>query len=229
MRTIGVIFARGGSKGIPRKNLAVINGRSLLERAITAGHGVGELETVIVSTDDREIASVARQFGAEVPFMRPAELAADSSPEILSWKHAVDEITKLYGSFDVMLSIPPTAPLRSADDLRRCIRRLEETKADLVITICRSRTNPMFNMVECDEAGRATLYSPREGTVARRQDSRPAYDITTVGYAARVGYVREAESLWDGTVQTVEVPRERAIDIDERLDLIIAEALEREG
>ncbi|NBV87451.1 MAG: acylneuraminate cytidylyltransferase family protein, partial [Verrucomicrobia bacterium] len=99
-RTIAFIFARGGSKGIPRKNLQHVGPLPMIALAVLCGKQLEEVERVIVSTDDSEIAETASAFGAEVPFLRPAELASDSASEFLAWKHAVAETSRLYGSFD---------------------------------------------------------------------------------------------------------------------------------
>ncbi len=226
MRVFGFIFARGGSKGVPGKNIRVVSGKPLIGWAIEAALKSEWIEKVYVSTDDETIASVALQYGAIVPFKRPARLAADDSPEWLSWQHAVKEIQIRESGFDIFVSIPTTSPLRRTEDIDRCIKALiDDKKADAVITITPARRHPAFNMVVVDNNKRAGIAMPREKKVYRRQEAKDMYDITTVAYAARPQFVLMAASLFEGNVTTVMVPEERALDIDTPFDLKIAELL----
>ena len=146
MKTFAFIFARGGSKGIPRKNLLKINGLSLVEHSINVGLKVDSINQVYVSTEDSEIASISRKAGAEI-IDRPLHLAADNSPEWLSWKHAVNYVLEKEGAFDNFISLPPTSPLRSVGDVQKCLDKLNKGN-DIVISITKSRRNPWFNMVK---------------------------------------------------------------------------------
>ena len=226
---VGFIFARGGSKGIPRKNIRPFAGKPLIAYAIQAAAESRFINRVIVSTDDTEIAQVARNYGAEVPFMRPAELAGDTSSEWLAWQHAINEVQKENAHpFDVFVSIPATSPLRSTLDIDACVSALLQSDADIVITVKKSERNPYFNMVKLDEQGYAQVVIKTDNSVERRQDSPPVYDVTTVAYAARPDYILQTKSLFEGKVKTVEIPPERALDIDTELDFKIAEFLEKE-
>jgi CMP-N-acetylneuraminic acid synthetase len=227
---LGAIFARGGSKGIPRKNLRLLAGRPLLAHAINAARKTRCISRVVVSTDDHEIAEVARQHGAEVPFIRPAELAGDSAPEWLSWQHLLRTLEELNDSWhtDILVCVPTTAPLRAVMDIEATIETLLTSDADVVITVTRASRNPYFNMVELVE-GYARLTKTTIGGITQRQAAPPVYDIATVAYAARRDFVLSATSIFDGKVKTVEVPAERAIDIDTELDLKFADFLLREA
>ncbi|MCC7446579.1 MAG: acylneuraminate cytidylyltransferase family protein [Anaerolineae bacterium] len=220
---VGFIFARGGSKGVPRKNIRLLAGKPLIAYAIETAQASQWIERVIVSTDDPEIASVARQYHADVPFMRPAGLARDDSPEWLAWQHAIQQVQASGSPFDVFVSIPTTAPLRSVADVDACVQLLVESDADMVITVKAASRNPYFNMVTLDSAGYARLVITPGGEVARRQDAPAIYDMTTVAYAARPGFVLRAKSMFDGKLKAVQVPAERALDIDTELDLQFAE------
>jgi CMP-N-acetylneuraminic acid synthetase len=114
---VAAIFARGGSKGVPRKNLRLINGSPLIAYAIRTALGVRAVSRVVVSTDDLEIAEVARSHGAEVPFMRPAELATDEASEWHAWQHAIKTLEAASGQFDLFVSIPTVCPLRTSEDV----------------------------------------------------------------------------------------------------------------
>lgn len=223
---VGMIFARGGSKGVPRKNLRLLGGKPLLAHAIDAARASRTIDRVIVSTDDPEIAEVAKQCGAEVPFMRPSELAHDDSPEWLAWQHALRTLsTNDQRKIDVFASIPPTSPLRSSQDIDASVQALQAGDADIVITVKAADRNPYFNMVWVDEEGYARLVIESEGKVHRRQDAPLVYDVTTVAYAARPEFVLRANSIFEGRVKAVVVPAERALDIDTELDFQFAEFL----
>jgi CMP-N-acetylneuraminic acid synthetase len=225
MLTMGLICARAGSKGVPGKNLAEVGGRSLLARAIDAAHGAG-ITRVIVSTDGEDIAAAARAAGAEVPFMRPAELSGDRAPEWHVWRHALDWMARDLSTLpDALVVVPTVSPLRAPEDVARCVDLFDRESPDVVITVTEARRNPWFNMVTIGDDGQARLVNQPEGGIARRQDAPAVYDMATVAYVARPRFVLEADSLFAGTVRAVVVPPERAIDIDEPIDLVIARAL----
>lgn len=223
-RTFAFIFARGGSKGVPRKNVRLVNGLPLIAYSIQTARESAQIQRVIVSTDDEEIARVATEQGAEVPFIRPAQLATDESPEWLSWQHAVQTIGA--DAFDIFLSVPVTSPLRAVEDLDRTIAALDET-TDAVITVSEARRNPYFNMVHRDADGFSKIVIESASGPARRQSSPAVYDITTVAYATRPSFILGNSRLFAGRVKSVIVPEERALDIDTPLDLEIAEFLLR--
>jgi CMP-N-acetylneuraminic acid synthetase len=225
VNTVGFVFARGGSKGIPRKNLHLLAGKPLIAYAIETALSSTLIDRVVVSTDDEEIAKVAQRYGADVPFMRPRELALDESPEWLAWKHAIREIEREDASpkMDIFVCISPTSPLRNVEDVEACIRMLLESDADLVITVKQADRNPYFNMVVMDEDGCVRLVSPPDKEIHYRQSAPPVYDMTTVAYAARPEFVLNSDSMFAGKVKAVVVPPERAVDIDNDIDLRFAE------
>ena len=224
---VGAIFARGGSKGVLRKNIRLFAGKPLMAYAIETALASELIDQVIVSTDDAEIAAVAQQYGAEVPFMRPAELARDDSPEWLAWQHAIRtlEVTEGEPKMDVFVCIPPTSPLRAVEDVDACIQTLLESDVDLVITVKPAERNPYFNMVVLDEQDYARLVIQPDKKIHRRQSAPMVYDMTTVAYAARPEFVLSADSMFEGKVKAVVVPAERAVDIDTELDFRFAEFL----
>src|ERR1043166_2503593 len=155
-RTIGFVFARGGSKGVPGKNIKPLAGKPLIAYAIETARACPLLETVIVSTDDAQIAAIAREYGAEVPFIRPAVLAADDSPEWLAWQHAIRTIQAERGEFDIFVSVPTTSPFRSTEDVTGCIKTLRDNpETDVVLSVRDAERSPYFNMVYLDGAGYA--------------------------------------------------------------------------
>lgn len=228
---IAFVFARGGSKGLPKKNLRMLGGRPLIAWAIGTGLACRRVGRVVVSTDDQEIAATAREYGAEVPFMRPAELARDDSPEWLAWQHAIRALS-VEGRFpaELMVVLPATAPLRSVRDVEACIDLAQhQPDTDLVLTMTVASRSPFFNMVVREADGCVRPVVRLEKPVFRRQDVPQAFDVTTVAYVARPDYVMRSHSLFEGRVQGVEVPTVRAVDIDHLLDLEWAEFLLRRG
>jgi len=218
---IAFVFVRGGSKGVKRKNLRELNGKPLLAHAIEQAKTAKSIDRVIVSTEDEELAGVARTWGAEVPFMRPAELASDDAPEWLAWQHAVQEIPET-GTF---VCVPATAPLRLPVDIDACVDRFHEGGVDVVLTVTPAAHNPYFNMVTIDGAGLAQIAVKPETTLHHRQSAPDMFDITTICYAVAPAFIQRADGLFDGRVGVVEVPAERALDIDTEFDLKIAKAL----
>jgi CMP-N-acetylneuraminic acid synthetase len=224
MKSVGFIFARGGSKGLPGKNIMPFNGKPLIAWAIERALKVDRIEKLIVSTDSEEIAQIAKQFGAEVPFMRPRELSQDESPEWLAWQHGLDYLESISNEMpDFMVSIPVTAPLGEASDIEKCIDEYQNGMVDVVITITDSHRSPFFNMVKKNSDETYGLVNPPQGLVNRRQDVQKVYDMATVCYVANSKFVMKSKSMFEGRVGAVYVPVERAIDIDTMLDFRIAE------
>jgi len=228
---VGFIFARGGSKGLPGKNIKLINGKPLIVWSIEQALSVHRIRRLIVSTDDYEIAEVAKAAGAEVPFIRPKELAQDESPEWHAWRHALNWLQNDEGYLpEAMVSIPATAPLRLPKDIDACINVFEEGNADAVLTVTDAHRNPWFNMVTKGLNGEVSLVNkPINGIISRRQDTPQIFDMTTVAYVVRPLFVLKEASIFAGRVKSVYVPPDRAIDIDNLLDFQIAEFLMRQG
>ncbi|HWA70585.1 MAG TPA: acylneuraminate cytidylyltransferase family protein [Rhizomicrobium sp.] len=226
MKAVALICVRGGSKGLPGKNIRPLMGRPLLAWSVLHARAVPRIGRVIVSTDSEEIADMARAAGAEVPFMRPAELARDDSPEWLVWRHALDYLKQSDGAHpDALVSLPATAPLRAPADIENCLDEYAKGESDIVITMSAAHRNPYFNMVKRNADGTVGLVIPPQGAVFRRQDAPAVYDVTTVAYVMRPAFVMEKTGIFQGRVGAVEVPVERALDIDTPLDFAIAETL----
>jgi CMP-N-acetylneuraminic acid synthetase len=226
VKSVVFIFARGGSKGVPGKNIKPLGGKPLIAHAIKVGLATPTVETVIVSTDDLAIAEVARVHGAEVPFMRPLDLALDHSPEWLAWRHAINWYRDHRGEFDVFVSLPTTSPFRTIADVEKTIQALTSAEdVDIAITVTEANRSPYFNMVKVDPDGYSQLVIPPTTDVVRRQDAPVVFDITTVAYAVRPQFVLESGSIFAGRVKAVQVPRERSLDIDTPFDFLVAEAL----
>lgn len=229
MKCVAFIFARGGSKGLPGKNIKRLAGKPLITYSIETALSCDLISEVYVSTDDAAIAEIACDAGASI-INRPSHLATDDAPELLAWRHAVHALECEGKPFDLFVSLPPTSPLRSTVDVANAIQAMKSDRtADICITISKASRNPYFNMVESDGKGGFQLAIKSSGEFSRRQDSPPLFDITTVAYIAKPEYIKSHSTLFSGRVIGVEVPKERAVDIDDILDFEFAELLVNRG
>jgi N-acylneuraminate cytidylyltransferase len=228
MRVLGIITARGGSKGIPGKNLKPLAGRPLLDYSIEAANDT-PLDRLILSTDDKKIADAARALGCEVPFMRPAELARDETPHLPVIQHATKWLLEHeHYSADIVLTLQPTSPLRSAADIAAALRMLELSGADSVVSVTAvsAHAHPM-RMLHVDGGGFATLFvngQPVRRRINRRQDLPQAWVMNGAVYACRTEVLfAEEPSLYGDRVVAYPMPAERSISIDDLEDWAAAE------
>jgi N,N'-diacetyl-8-epilegionaminate cytidylyltransferase len=219
------IFARGGSKGLKKKNIKIFGGKPLIAHSILQAHESQAFDKVFVSTENEEIASIAESYGAEI-IIRPNYLANDDSPEWLAWQHAALEAEERFGRYEYFVSLPATSPLRNKDDILKAINHLDADKgADLCLGICQSSKSPYFNMVIQNKKNYLELAYQTTDVINRRQDAPPIYNITTVVYAAKTDFIKRNNNIFAGSVIGFEIPKERAVDIDDILDFQFAEFL----
>lgn len=223
-KNIAFVFARGGSKGLPGKNIRPLCGKPLLAYSIDTAQKCRDIEQVFVSTDDADIASIAKQYGALV-IDRPRELATDTSPEWLSWQHAINWVTQYYGLFDTFVSLPATSPFTLPSDVSRALKKHQKSGTDICLSVTPSNHHPSFNMVSFDEKEQVQLVMPLPNKVTRRQELPNTFNITTCVYVASTCFIRNNRGLFDGSATAIEIPRERAIDIDDLLDFKFADFL----
>ena len=221
--SVALICARKNSKGIKDKNLQLLNGKPLVVHSVNSALETELVKQVIVSTDCPVIAETAVNAGANVPFLRPAELALDETPEWQVWQHAIENFFN--DRTLPMVILPPTGPLRTVADINRAINLFMEGDCDVVITSTRANRNPMFNMVRANADGSVDVASPPKDPIFRRQDAPEFFDITTNCYVVDQPFVMMNKALFDGKVKQVVVAPETAVDIDTRLDLMWAEFL----
>jgi N-acylneuraminate cytidylyltransferase len=224
MKNFAFIFARGGSKGLPRKNIKPLAGKPLLQYSIDTALASPSIDKVFVSTDDADIAKVAIDSGAML-IERPDELATDTSPEWLSWRHAIEWAGKHHGEFDGFVSLPATSPLRGVGDVEAAIAKRSKVDADICISVTPASRSPFFNMVKGTGDGLVELVNKPESDVTRRQDAPEVFDITTVVYATTPEFVLNNYGLFSGKVTSIDVPKARAVDIDDIYDFRMAEAI----
>lgn len=219
MDTLAIIPARGGSKGILRKNLCEVGGVPLVVRAIQVGLAATKVCRVIVTTDDDEIADVSRSAGAEV-LMRPQELAADDTPTLTVLQFVLEHLKKDGWLVDIVVLLEPTSPFRSAKLVDTCIAKFEDPQVNSVVTVTQLERNP-YNIfkVNGDQAKRL-IQKPVE-TFSRRQQFIHLKRVNGCIYATRVNSV-SAGRIIDEPLRVVEMSAEDSVHIDTSLDLAMA-------
>lgn len=227
LRIVAAVFARGGSKGVVGKNLRRLGDKSLLGHAIDAARQVSRITQVIVSSDDDAIMNEGRNCGADVLFRRPAELASDTAPELLSWRHALDFLDQNgdQPKVDILVSVPTVAPFRNAQDIERALDKFLETECDVVTAVAPSPRSPYFNMVTKDSNGRIDIAVKPPQPFVRRQDAPAMFDVVPAVYVARPEFVRQHDHILKGRVCAIEIPVARAVDIDTEMDWEFAQFL----
>lgn len=222
--TLFVIPARGGSKGIPGKNIKPLNGKPLIGYSIDVAREFADDDDICLTTDDAHIADVAeKQFGLRVPFLRPSELATDKSGTYGVLLHALDYYAAHDKHYDTLVLLQPTSPFRTADDIRAAIK-LYSPDIDMVVTVKEAATNPYYNAFEEDANGFLHI-SKGDGHYTRRQDAPKVWEYNGAVYVINVASLRK--------MQLGEFPRRRlckmnadhSIDLDTPMDWLIAETL----
>jgi N-acylneuraminate cytidylyltransferase/CMP-N,N'-diacetyllegionaminic acid synthase len=224
LRTVVVIPARGGSKGVPHKNIVDLAGKPLIAYTIQAALKSKNSQRVIVSTDDVKIAEVAKSYGAEVPFLRPAELAKDDTPSLLVIQHAVKYLEENEGhKVDVVVVLQPTSPLRSEKYIDEAIEKLLRTGADSVVTVCEVKHHPFWSFIA--KGDRLYPFSKKGITTSRRQDLPEIYAVNGAVYVVRRNVIFEQNALYGKDTRAVVMSYEESLDIDGYFDLFIAEMM----
>lgn len=232
MRVLGIIPARGGSKSIPRKNIKPFLGKPLLAWKIQAAQSSGVFDRIILSTDDEEIAAIGRSFGAETPFLRPPELAQDSTPTLPVLQHAVAYLRDAEGYRpDVVVLLEPTTPGTQPFQIREIVERFIETRADSVISVVEvpSAYRPPWQFTMAED-GRLRLFTgePINGIIRRRQDLPLTYHRNSALYVFRPGLLfTAAPSLYGGDVRGYVMDSRYSFDLDRPEDWAPAEEVMR--
>jgi CMP-N,N'-diacetyllegionaminic acid synthase len=225
---LGIITARGDSKGIPRKNLISLLGKPLIYYTIHAAQQSKRLTRTVLSSEDREIISLAKQFGIDVPFTRPLHLAGDEISSVAVVSHAVKFIEAMEKkTYDYISLLQPTAPLRTDYDIDTAIELLENSDADSVVSVTRvEEPHPMKMMIVND--GFLRPFTPDHWHERlRRQELDPVYRLNGAVYCVRTQVLLEQNSLWGKTTLAYIMPPERSINIDNQIDLMLAELILR--
>lgn len=223
-----IIPARSGSKGLPRKNIRLLLGKPLIAWTIEAAKASSYIDTTIVSTEDAKIATLARKFGAEIPFMRPRRLARDNSKGMEVVLHAMNWLENHGEKYDLLMLLQPTSPLRKCEDIDKAIEFLFRKRAKAVISVCPSEHHPWWS-ITLTQAKRINKFEKNKIINKNRQDLAVFYRINGALYLAYVDYLRKIKSFIGNQTYAYIMPQERSIDIDTTLDFEFAEFLMRKG
>ncbi|ABC43898.1 cytidylyltransferase domain-containing protein [Salinibacter ruber] len=217
---LGVILARGGSKGLPRKNIRDLAGKPLIAWTIEAGHESEYLDRLILSSDDGEIMEVAEEYGCEVPFQRPAELAQDDTPSIDTLLHAIEQVE----SHDYIVLLQPTSPLRTADDIDATMSLCHRNGGTACVTVTETDKPPQWMYILRDNH-RLEPVVDQEESITRRQAAPDVYVPNGAVYAAETSWLQKHESFYTEATIGHPMPPERSADVDTALDLAWCELL----
>ena len=224
MRRICTICARSGSKGVKNKNIRKLFGKPLIAHSILQAKASGLFDCIAVSSDSDEILEIAGKWGADSLIKRPDELATDQAEKLPVIRHCVTEAECSIGqTFDVVVDLDATSPLRIPEDIVGSVRLLEERGVSNVITGSPARRSPYFNMVEMDEHGLVRLSKKPNAPVFRRQDAPKCYDMNASVYVWRRDALFSYPTIFNRDTLFYEMPEERSIDIDSELDFTFVE------
>lgn len=227
MNVTCVIGARGGSKGLIGKNSRPLLGKPLIAWSIEQAMECPEITRVVVSTDSDAIADVARSYGAEVPFMRPAELANDTAGKWGVWQHALESCDRHYADpVDLFVDLDCTSPLRDVADISRAIAQFRTSSVDAVFSVCEARKNPYFNMLEVVD-GSLRMCKTLPHPVVRRQDAPQVYEHVASIYVLSPEYLRNGTGLLSGCTQGYDIGVSKSLDVDSQFDFELIEFLMR--
>jgi CMP-N,N'-diacetyllegionaminic acid synthase len=224
-QTVAIIPARGGSRSIPSKNIVELAGKPLIAWTIECARSCRLLDRVIVSTDSEEIAQIARQYGAEVPFLRPFALAQDDTPMLPVLQHVITAMETDGKVIDIVVLLQPTSPLRSVADIEACILPVKAGLASASMTVCEVEHDPFSYMGRVVNDRWEPLYPQQHSAFTHRQNLPVIYRETgSVLVYCRTGLMSQG-TLFPPDIRPIAIPRSRSIDIDSAIDLQIAEVL----
>jgi CMP-N,N'-diacetyllegionaminic acid synthase len=222
---LALVPARGGSKGVPDKNVKPLAGHSLLHYTARAARESGVVDRIILSTDSPEIADAGRRAGLEVPFVRPATLAADDTPMVPVIVHALSELARQGWSPELVVLLQPTSPLRRPDHIRAAVKMLRDTGADSVVTVVEVPRHLSPDYVMRIEDGRLRSFLPEGERVTRRQDARPAYSRDGTVYAFRRSTIEKSGGIYGEDCRPLVIDPSDSLSIDSPADWDEAERL----
>ncbi|MBU0571715.1 MAG: acylneuraminate cytidylyltransferase family protein [Candidatus Omnitrophica bacterium] len=222
MKRVCTICARGGSKGVPNKNILEIAGRPLIAHSLEQAEASGLFDSIAVSSDSNEILDVAAKWGADHLIKRPDELASDTSAKLPAIRHCVLAVEEVSGEkYDIIVDLDATSPLRSVGDVIGAVELLEKEGLGNVITGTPSRRSPYFNLVEKDPEEGIRPVKKLDKPVARRQDAPECFDMNASIYVWRRSVLLEKETIFNKDTALFIMPEERSIDMDSIFDLEI--------
>jgi CMP-N-acetylneuraminic acid synthetase len=226
MRVLGIVTARGGSKGVPRKNIRMLGGKPLIAWTADAARAATRLARTVLSTEDDEIAAVGKQVGLDVPFMRPAELAKDTTPSLPVLQHVVTTLEAAGDRYDAICLMQPTSPLRTAAMIDGCLELLERSGADSVVSVVPMPVDhhPYWAYIGSPD-GEMRLATGGAAPVTRRQDLPPAFHREGSVYCTRRDVLIDGNSIYGARTMGFPVDPARSVNIDTLDDWARAEQL----
>ena len=222
---LGLVPARGGSKGVPGKNIRPLAGRTLLDYAARAAHESGVIDRVVLSTDSEEIAQVGRRAGLDVPFLRPASLAADDTPMLPVIRHAIETLAAAGWHADVIVLLQPTSPLRRPAHIQSAVRMLRETNADSVVSVIELPRHLSPDYVMKIDDGVLQPFLPEGARIARRQDARAAYSRDGTVYVCWRRTIERFDSIYGEDCRPLIIDAADSLSIDSPADWDAAERI----
>jgi N-acylneuraminate cytidylyltransferase/CMP-N,N'-diacetyllegionaminic acid synthase len=226
MNLLCTVCARGGSKGVPGKNLRPLLGKPLIAHTLEQARESGLFAAIAVSSDSQQILDAAKHYGADILVRRPDELATDSAPKVPAIRHCLESAERdLKRGFPIFVDLDATSPLRLPEDIVGAVRLLETSGASSVITGAPARRSPYFNLVELDGSGIPNLCKQPATPFARRQDAPRCFDMNASIYVWRRDAFLDAPAVFYNDTRLFEMPDDRSIDIDSELDWEIVEFL----
>ena len=223
-RIIAIIPARSGSKGLPDKNIRILNGKPLIAYSIIQAQGAGLFDEIFLSTDSQEYANIAMQYGANVPFLRSDELASDSASTWDCVREALEQYHTIGKEYDIFVVLQPTSPLRTTRDIINVIKQMVLTNADSVVSVCEADHSPLwYNTLPENKSLKGFVRS--EIMAKTRQELPTFFRINGAIYAVSTSYFLRTQNIYDGNSFAYVMPKERSIDIDTLYDFSLAEYL----
>ncbi|MGE3404889.1 MAG: acylneuraminate cytidylyltransferase family protein [Vicinamibacterales bacterium] len=223
--TLGLVPARGGSKGVPHKNARLLAGRPLIGYTADAARRSGVIDRLVLSTDSGEIAAIGRAEGLDVPFMRPAELAADDTPMAAVIRHALEQLAAVGAGPEIVVLLQPTSPLRRPEHIRDAVELLRENGADSVVTVTEVPRHLSPDYVMRIEAGKLRPFLSESASLTRRQDARAAYSRDGTAYVFWRATFERTGSIYGDDVRPLVVPASESLSIDSPADWDAAERI----
>ncbi|MBC2400055.1 cytidylyltransferase domain-containing protein [Clostridium tetanomorphum] len=225
-RILAIIPARGGSKGIPRKNIKDLNGKPLIAYTIEEGIKSKYIDKLIVSTEDKEIADISKNYGAEVPYLRPEEISKDETPGIHPIIHGIEYFDKHNNNFDYVICLQCTSPFRSAYQIDEAIEKLIEKDADSIVSVCESEVSPYWMKKIIN--GKVTDFLEESTFYARRQDTPKVYRLNGAIYIAKKHILMNYKSWYTENTIPYIMDEKTSLDIDNIMDFKFAQFLIKE-
>lgn len=220
---LGFIPARAGSKGLPGKNIRPLAGKPLIAYTIEAARRSGVFDYLLVSTDGEDIAEIARHAGADVPFMRPSNLATDTARGIDVLHHAMSWLEDRGKKFDCVMILQPTSPLRTAEDIIASLDLLVKRNAEAIVSVCEVEHHPWWSNTLPENLCMKNFFKP--GIPVNRQELPEYYRFNGAIYLALWDFIRERENWFGSDTFAYVMPRQRSVDIDEEMDFLLAELI----